>query len=267
MLATSEVLGSSDSISPAPMVSEVHVKGRKLFIVRDDLLEGGTKQRAAIPYVNSCVLSGRHHFVYASPFSGFAQVALAHACQALNVACTLFCERDNSGGIHDFSLMAKSYGAKVILCSNLSEAHSRSLDFCFNDHRKMLIPLGFNDDLFRDILESELKRHWSKLWDSGRYSELWLPIGSGTLLGVFKKVVDPQTKIFAVNVNVLKESDERIRRIRTDPKVGYIRYKKEFHERSDVATPVPSNEYYDSKVFDIFKSEASDRALWWNVAR
>ena len=250
-----------------PVIMPIRIKGRDLAIARDDLLEGGTKQRATIPYIQDCLSMGRQHFVYASPFSGFAQVALAHACQSLGTLCTIFCERDLNGEAHQFTVMAKSYGARIILCPSLGSAHEQSLDFCYNDSRKMLVPLGLNDELFRGHLRLNLAHHWQDLSSRYQFSELWLPVGSGTLLSVFKGIVGSETKIFAVNVNVLSEDDERIRRIKLDPKIHYIRHPKAFHAKSEVNTPVASNEYYDSKVFEIFKSEASSGALWWNVAR
>lgn len=267
MLATHE---QQNKISPPilkPVITPIRIQGRNLAIARDDLLEGGTKQRAAIPYIQDCLTMGRQHFVYASPFSGFAQVALAHACQSLGTTCTLFCERDLSGEAHEFTLMAQSYGARVILAPTLESAHEQSLEFCYNDQRKMLIPLGLNDELFRDHLRSNLTYHWQELIAAHHFPELWLPVGSGTLLSVFRNIVGAQTKIFAVNVNVLPEDDERITRIKRDPKIHYIRHPKAFHSKSGVNTPVASNEYYDSKVFEIFKDEASSGALWWNVAR
>lgn len=267
MLATHE---GPNKVSPPilrPVITPIRIKGRNLAIARDDLLEGGTKQRAAIPYIQDCLSMGRQHFVYASPFSGFAQVALAHACQSLGTTCTLFCERDLNGEAHQFTTMAKSYGARVILSSTLASAHEQSLDFCYTDQRKMLIPLGLNDELFREHLRLNLAHHWQDLFTKHHFTELWLPVGSGTLLSVFRSIVGAETKIFAVNVNVLAEEDERIRRIKRDPRIHYIRHPKVFHDKSGVNTPVASNEYYDSKVFEIFKSEASSGALWWNVAR
>ena len=63
--------------SPLPVVSKISLESKNIFAIRDDLLPGGTKQRAAIPYIHNEIKKGHRHFIYASPFSGFAQVALA----------------------------------------------------------------------------------------------------------------------------------------------------------------------------------------------
>ncbi|RYZ79617.1 MAG: hypothetical protein EOP06_26860, partial [Proteobacteria bacterium] len=73
------------------------------FVVRDDLLIGGTKQRAIIPFITELRQQGYDNFFYASPFCGFAQIALATAVQLLGVECTIYCEKAPTGGMHRFS--------------------------------------------------------------------------------------------------------------------------------------------------------------------
>ncbi|HVK60991.1 MAG TPA: hypothetical protein VM432_05555 [Bdellovibrionales bacterium] len=56
-------------------IDALNIRGSRLHVVRDDLLKAGTKQRAAIPYLLDLRKDGFEEFVYASPFSGFAQIA------------------------------------------------------------------------------------------------------------------------------------------------------------------------------------------------
>ncbi len=56
-------------------------------VVRDDLLNGGTKRRAFTMYIAS--LPDVDEFVYASPRQGYAQLSLAYACRDLNKKCTV----------------------------------------------------------------------------------------------------------------------------------------------------------------------------------
>lgn len=70
-------------LSPRPVITKLD----GIRVVRDDLLPGGTKQRASAPFIQDMVNIGYSHFVYASPFAGFAQVALAYTCRMLNVRC------------------------------------------------------------------------------------------------------------------------------------------------------------------------------------
>ena len=68
---------------PKPIIEEFD----GIKVVRDDLLDGGTKRRAFTKYVAS--LPNVQEFVYASPRQGYAQLSLAYACKDLNRRCTV----------------------------------------------------------------------------------------------------------------------------------------------------------------------------------
>ena len=163
--------------------------------------------------------------------------------------------------------MAKSYGAKVILCDSLAEANEKAQELGRSQRSLTIIPLGFDDPVFRGFLEQEIKAHWQYLSFSYDIQELWLPVGSGTLLKVFNKVVGHRVKIYGVNVNVLPESDHRISNIINDSKVKYIRCVEKFHQPSQNLPPIPSNLYYDAKLYSHLEKQASHGAFWWNVAK
>ena len=254
--------------SPPLVVDELSIAAdRKIGIVRDDLLIGGTKQRAVVGYVRQLMARGHREFIYASPFSGFAQIALAYACSELGAKCVLYCELTPEGSLHEFSLKAQSFGARIVTCRDLAEAHSKADNHSLLVPSSHTIPLGLNAPEFRTILEEEILRHWSEFTARRSVSELWLPVGSGTLLSVFKKVVSASTKIFAVNVNVLPETDARIHAIIQDSDVSYRKAPQRFHDPCRTLPPVPSNVYYDAKLFAFLQREASDGAVWWNVAK
>ncbi len=254
--------------SPPLVVDEINIDADRIIgIVRDDLLIGGTKQRAVVGYVQRLMARGHRKFIYASPFSGFAQIALSYACQELGADCVLYCELTPDGKIHEFSLKAQSFGARLVLCKDLAEAHQKAESHGLLIPTSHTIPLGLNAPEFRAILEEEILRHWKNLTERRPVHELWLPVGSGTLLSVFKKVVSASTKIFAVNVNVLSETDARIGAIIQDADVTYRKSPQRFHDPCRKLPPVPSNVYYDAKLFDFLQREASDGAVWWNVAK
>ncbi len=255
--------------SPPPVISTLGLGKKTLLIVRDDLLPGGSKQRGAIPYLQSLIDTGHTHFVYASPFCGFAQVALSFCCSKLpGVKCTIYCEKSPTGSFHQLAYLSQSYGSNIILCDSLDDAHQRSLNMLSND--TYIVPLGFDDAPYREFLACEIKKHWQTISTKYNISELWLPIGSGTLLSIFKKIVSDNIKIYGVNVNVLSENDPRIAAIKQDKRVIYIRCEKAFHEAQHDTTPVPSNTFYDAKVFAELKkmgNRENNVALWWNVAK
>ncbi|MDH4469168.1 MAG: hypothetical protein QE271_14000 [Bacteriovoracaceae bacterium] len=254
--------------SPELIISKLQINNKTIYSVRDDLLIGGTKQRAAVPYINNLIQQGVKHFIYASPFSGFAQVALAYSCELLEVECTLFCERDTEKNqIHEFSKLAEKYGAKIILCDNLSQASIYSMIYGDQSSHCKVIPLGFNDPEFKKLLAHEIGRQWKVVVKHYDIKELWLPIGSGTLLNVFKEVLGKEVNIHGVNVNVLPNSDKRIESILSDKDVIYYECKQKFHDPCLRELPIPSNKYYDAKLFSYLESYACEGAFWWNVAR
>ena len=67
---------------PKPIIKEYD----GIQVVRDDLIEGGTKRRAFYTYVKS---KDYEEFVYASPRQGYAQLSLAYACKDLGRKATV----------------------------------------------------------------------------------------------------------------------------------------------------------------------------------
>ncbi len=248
-------------------IETVQIKNGTGFVVRDDLLEGGTKQRAIVPYLANLEHEGFKEFVYASPFAGFAQVALASALKYLDVQATVFCEPNNETKKHRFSQLAEKMGAKVILCKDLADAESQAKDYAQESPLRFKLPLGFDDDRYRNELSKSVGSLWNKVGNQIAPKNLWLPVGSGTLAQVFRKVVDTEVTLQCVDVHVLKPEDERISRLRRLKNVIYRGAVLKFHEECDTSCPVPSNAHYDSKVYEVFAREADDGDVWWNVAR
>ena len=69
----------------APPIVEMH---EGIYVVRDDLLEGGSKTR----FIQSLVrdFPGNEMVYGSSPATGYAQIALARVCSNFNKKCTLF---------------------------------------------------------------------------------------------------------------------------------------------------------------------------------
>jgi hypothetical protein len=243
----------------------------RLHVLRDDLLPGGTKQRGCLRYLRELRQAGTREFVYASPFAGFAQVALSVSAALLGARCTLFCERDKTvshPGFHAFSRLAQRHGADLVLCEDLDEAHARTLEYA-REPSMTVLPLGFRSQRFMDILTEEIQHVWSGLVDELGHPprELWVPVGSGTLLQCFHRVTAGRVPIFGVDVRVLAPEDDRIAALRELPGVTLLRTPERFHEPVENPPPVPSNCHYDAKLWRFLGSRAAPSALWWNVAR
>lgn len=235
-----------------------------LTVVRDDLLPGGTKQRGAIPFLDQFRKNGVKEFVYASPFAGFAQVALAKSCAILDVKCTIFAEQIESG-MSDYT-KSISDKAEIRLMPTLAHAERAAEMYCQQSNR-FKIPLGFDHPLFRKCLRRELNKQWKYLCNSLGFipKNLWLPVGSGTLATTFSKITS-STNLKLIDVRVLRESDERIQGIRRLKKSEYFQSPYSFHSIPAKLPPIPSNPFYDAKLWQFITEGARPYDVWWNVA-
>jgi hypothetical protein len=244
---------------------------RALYVVRDDLLPAGTKQRAVIPLLQELSRKGVSRLTYASPFAGFAQVALAYGCRALGLRCTIYSERDPSQRgmeAHPFALLAQGWGAQVVLVKNLEEGERRATDLAITGSAYK-IPLGFHcrefQSHFQQVVASSLESIRAKL--DFLPKRIWLPVGSGTLAHAFYQAAPRATQFCCVDVHVLRESDARIRSLRELPRVQYFSAQERFHEQAIQLPPISSNLHYDAKLWSFISRNAQNGDLWWNVAR
>lgn len=256
----------SVTLSPRPVLTQI----ASTIVVRDDLLPGGTKQRASAPFIQEMIDQGFRHFLYASPFSGFAQVALAYVCQMLEVPCTIVCERDQRfmhDQFHPFSLIAQSYGAKLIMAPDLNQAEDLANQLLLQQNSSMKIPLGFDCASFRHHLKYAVMDAIETIEEQvGPVKNLWLPIGSGTLARTFLTALPERIQIKCVNVKVLSIDDPRIQQLKQHPRIDFFEAPMTFHTAAKHLPPIPSNHFYDAKLWDFINEHGTAGDLWWNVA-
>lgn len=253
--------------SPPVKLDFLETKNGKICVVRDDVLDGGTKQRAAVPYLEFYRRMGISEFVYASPFSGYAQIALSCSSKLVGVKSTIFAQCDpKTSDKSKFSEIAEQ-NSEVYVCNSLLSAEKMANDYC-DSFCKMKIPLGFDDSIYRFFLKRELRRHWLEICSSLGYipQSIWLPIGSGTLVKTFRKFLPKTVKINSVDVGVLDSDDYRIDSMFKLSNINYIRSPEAFVDKAQRLPPIPSNLYYDAKLWRFIYERAELGDLWWNVA-
>ena len=261
------------SLSPPAVIEKILHKNKTFFVVRDDLLPGGSKQRACAPFLEDLVKKGFDQFYYASPFAGFAQVALAYTCQQLGLKCVLYCEKDQTkespNAKHEFTQLAESYGAKIIILETLDMCEKQAKREALMALRSIKIPLGFNCESFTIAFEKELRYQWTEVIQSIKLNpaRIWLPVGSGTLASVFERILPASTEIMCVDVRVLAASDQRILSLIHKPRINLYSAPEYFHEPADLPPTIPSNTHYDAKIWQFLSKFGHDYDLWWNVAR
>lgn len=270
--SSQEGLMYRDHFSPIAALDVLKTKHSSLTVVRDDLLPGGTKQRACAPFLEEMRAKGHTEFIYASPFSGFAQIALAFVCQELGLKCTIVCEKDqrypSDDRLHPFSVLARDYGATMILSPSLKEAEEEASHLESLRRDSIKLPLGFDCQEFRSHLKVKLLEQWQHIrLHCPAVTTLWLPLGSGTLAKTFNEILPPEIRINCVNVRVLDSADQRIRGLESEKRIRIFHAPMEFHEEARDLPGIPSNIFYDAKLWGFIKESATTKDLWWNVAQ
>jgi hypothetical protein len=260
-------------LSPPVQLSTIHHERKNIYVAREDMLPGGTKQRAIARFAELMLAKGFNHFVYAGPFCGYAQVALAYVCQIMELPCTIVAERDpharNESGKHAYTELAEKYGAQIVLENSLAEATRTATTFCAQHAKRLNVPLGFDCVEYKNLLQAELEIQWqnilSALPETPNY--LWLPVGSGTLAQTFSRFIESSTRIRCVNVHVLSGQDTRIQALRDNCNIELFSSPQVFAESACRKPCIPSNEFYDAKLWHFIAQHGQDGDLWWNVGR
>jgi len=233
-------------------------------VARDDLLTGGTKERALYSYLANLDF---HEYIYASPFSGFAQIALAYVSQQMGRKCIIIAEVDpETGSLHPYSLRARDHGATVFPSRNLKEAEEIAERLAAEREQMLKIPLGFNVPEFRQSMADVLSVEWARIERKSETAirRLWLPVGSGTLATSFLSFLSPEVEVLGLNVRVLPQNDPRIKKL--NQVIILKTADVPFREKATILPEIPSNLFYDAKLWGVIEEEGLNGDLWWNVA-
>lgn len=225
---------------PDPIVERV---GR-FFVVRDDYLSGGSKMRYMLPLISAVPL---HEIVYASPATGYAQIALAEVCRILGKQAVIFVAKRKIP--HPRTLRAKAAGAKIYQVPHgyLSNVKSKAKLYA-EEKGAHLVPFGVDvPEALEYFSEAAKKINFTP-------SEVWACSGSGALIRGLQ-LAWPDANFHAV-------------RIGAEPKIGRARLwvaPEKYEQSARNPPPFPSCDNYDAKVWQFVKLHAVDDALIWNV--
>ncbi len=263
---------ASSSWSPPVIIAPLKTRQSFIRVAREDFLLGGTKQRAITPFLCELRSQGVEEAVYASPFCGFAQVALAVGARASGLKAVIYCERDphqSEKKAHPFSMLARSYGAVIVLVDNLDEAETQASSYTFQHPSRIKIPLGFHNERYLAHMREAVALQIGIIADQhgGLPKRIWLPVGSGTLARIFIEVVPSQCELLGVNVGILSPTDPRLHHLAKHPQFQQLNCSESFHEKATQIPPIPSNAHYDAKLWRFIYEHGRDGDLWWNVAK
>ena len=216
------------------------------WVVRDDLLPGGTKVRAMAALMAA---SEATEFVYAGPAQGYAQLALAHAAAAFRRRATVFTAARQT--LHPITQASQALGVKVeqVPFGRLSVVRARAMAYA-SQRGAELLPFGLDaEPCLQAIAEAARTLQLDP-------PEVWTVAGSGVLTRALQRAW-PAARFYAVIVGSRACDTGRAER---------VEYPAPFEASAFSAPPFPSVMTYDAKGWDQMQQRARKGALFWNVA-
>ena len=232
---------------PAPVIEE----HEGFVVVRDDLLDGGSKMRFADYLIKS--EPEIEEWVYgSSPATGYAQISLSCLCRKYGKKAVIFMADRAKDKLHDYQLRAIESGATMKWVPNgmLSVTEKRARDYVAESpNSRRLLPIGFSDP--------------SVVASIGRVArnmditpgEVWTVGSSGTLTRGLQQAW-PDASFHCVTVGHRGDYG----------RAKLYNCELPFNKETKVKPPFPSAPTYDAKAWKFVKEHAKPNALFWNVA-
>lgn len=244
---------------PSPVL-EVH---DGITIVRDDLLEYGTKIRG-IDYLIGHDPANKNvkEWVFGScPATGYAQISLPHVCGKYGKKAVLFMAKRSMDKLHDYQKRGLDLGTIYHWVDNgmLPVTQKRARDYVEeNPEERRVLPLGLEHP---SVIGSFIKVARSL---SINPKEVWT-VGSSGTLNRSLQLAWPCARIHVVSVGHSMSEREIGRAI-----FHKSSYKFDKPVKKEEAPPFPSAPTYDAKgwkpMMDYYKeNEKSNEVLFWNV--
>jgi hypothetical protein len=242
-------VGTSSINLPKPIIQE----HQGIKVVRDDLLEGGTKRRAFNVYVES--FPHVEEWVYASPRQGYAQLSLTHACNDLGKRATVTVPKGQHTWLTDESIRLGCNVIEVPM-GYLSVIQKKAREYVLDTPGAQLIPFGGDHPIIIEAIKNV-----ALSLDIEPPKEVWTVISSGVLSRGLQ-LAWPDEKIYGVQIghNTTKREKGRAQ-------CYYSKYKFQDECKEIDRPPFPSSLHYDSKAWPLIKEYASEGALFWNVGK
>ena len=234
---------------PSPQIDEVE----GFLVVRDDLLEGGTKTRIIGDYLKKH--SHIEEWVYPSPRQGYAQLAISIVCNSLGLQSTIFVPKGEKSWI---SKRTEYYGGNVVLVPMgfLSHLNKVAREYADESEKRKLIPFGCDDEIMVKGIEKVAK---SLPIDPPK--EIWTSLNSGVLSRGLQTAF-PKSKVYGVQTGHNPTEREKGRAV-------IIKSPYKFNQpcKKQDLPPFPSSIYLDAKVWSVMKMKVKGGSLFWNVAK
>jgi hypothetical protein len=208
-----------------------------VYVLRDDLLSGGTKYRGLINFIQTIP---DQNISYAGTVMGHGALAFAHACNTLGKCAHIVIAGESD---HPMITRLQLTGAELYLSppSTIAQLYEQAKTIS-----ECCLPPGFATAEF----ERELANSVRSL-DLSAYSEIWTVAVTGTVSNALKIAFPDKT---FKTVSVVKSTN------------GDYHAPEKYHQAARTPPPYPACQYTDAKLWQFAKEHALPNALLWNTA-
>ena len=240
-------------------IKEYEYNGKTFKVIRDDLLEVGTKQRVAKNYCTYLVAHSETpitHLLYTGTYNGFGPVALAWGANQINIKATVVLSLEPVGYGKKLTKelaeltknvkLCRKYGAEVLFVNNWKEINQMGAKLS-EQEGWYWVPLGFDDETFIRCLAYDLTK-CINLDNQDEISNLngsniWMVGGSGTIARAYS-LAYPNSTIYLIPA-ILKQINKLENKCKKYKNIKIIQ-----HHSKKLITPYPTVENYDSIAWD-----------------
>jgi len=232
-------------------------------IVRDDLLEGGSKRRFVDRLIREEIKDGAEEFVYGGcPANGYAQLSLTLQAKAYGKKAVFFMAQRSLDKLHPYQQQALDYGADIRWVPNgmLNVTKARAREYFYEDPtRRRILPLGLEEPRVLEDISTLAKT--IQIDYNIEISEIWSVGSSGTLTRGLQMAF-PEKDVHVVSVGHTMKQHEVGR-----AKLYKSKYKFTQEVKGEDKPPFPSVPTYDAKAWSVMKQYGKKGALFWNVGK
>lgn len=245
------------------IIKQIEFEKKKLNIIREDKLIGGTKQRIGIDILKKIK---ENNIFYRGPINGYAQVALSYSCLLLNKKFHVILDKQKNNKKYIITLLAMIFGAIVHEVDKINikdkdkrkEAEYKRLDNIVDKYKPFggsyLIPLGLKGSENIELYMNTKIKELSKL----PIKRIWLVAASGVIYHALHSLL-PNTKFNVVFVSV---KNYKIIKDRTN-----VYEAQQYHyDPTNLPPPYPSEISYDAKIWQFVKKYGENEDYIFNVA-
>ena len=266
MILIPEIPNQSVCISIMDLrIESYSTKNGVRHVIRDDLLYGGTKQRAGLNYIKATMTNKTTTLLYTSSYNGYGPVVCALVAKELGLKAIVILSLKAFGNSYNSTVTqaeqsttvkkCRELGATVIYCITWHDLVQQGKTLS-EDPAVYWIPLGFKDKIYVDYLITSLKSIVPP-----NIKRLWVVGGSGVLCLALSKIL-PSSTIFLVPVDLSSTSYGKLHSyVSPQSNVKIIKTLAQI-----IDTPYPTIKGYDSRAWDASVEYGKEGDYVWNVA-